>query len=51
MSAAPNAVQVVRIFGHGLNPEFVLQREPGKYNEAAFRGLDRVLDAAARWVR
>ena len=37
------------MFGHGINSTLALQPEPGVYDETAFVGLDRVIDAAAQY--
>ena len=37
------------MFGHGINSTLALQPQAGVYNETAFVGLDKVIDAASVW--
>ena len=37
---------VMRTWAHSVNAQYALQTVPGKYSEAAFRGLDLLLDEA-----
>jgi mannan endo-1,4-beta-mannosidase len=38
----------MRTWVHPVNPQYALQTAPGEYSEAAFRGLDYVLDEARK---
>jgi hypothetical protein len=44
--AVNSNLNVMRAFAHGVSPQYAIQTSPGVYNEAMFRGLDFVLDAA-----
>ena len=37
---------VMRMWSHGVTPEFATQTAPGVYNEAMLRGLDYAMDEA-----
>ncbi|KAK9848172.1 hypothetical protein WJX84_006623, partial [Apatococcus fuscideae] len=47
-SAAASSMNVMRMFAHGVRPDFSLQVLPGEYNERAFRAMDQILDEAAK---
>lgn len=38
----------MRIFAFTVNPQYALQTKPGVYSEAAFKGLDYILDEASK---
>jgi mannan endo-1,4-beta-mannosidase len=41
-------LNVLRTWAHPVSPQYALQPAPGQYNEAAFRGLDYLLDEARK---
>ncbi|PRW59651.1 nitrilase 2 isoform A [Chlorella sorokiniana] len=43
-----NGFNVMRTWAHTVNPQFAMQTAPGRYNEAALRGLDYLLDEARK---
>ncbi|KAK9861966.1 hypothetical protein WJX84_012076 [Apatococcus fuscideae] len=47
-TAAANSLTVMRMFAHGVHPDFPLQIAPGEYNEKAFKALDYILDEASK---
>lgn len=47
--ASAAGLNVVRIWGHTNHKKFPFQATPGVYNEAAFRGLDFVLNEARQF--
>mmetsp|Transcript_10777 Transcript_10777/g.32342 ORF Transcript_10777/g.32342 Transcript_10777/m.32342 type:complete len:600 (-) Transcript_10777:893-2692(-) len=47
--ASGMGLNVMRIFAHTTDPNFVLQTAPGEYNEKVFKALDFVLVEARRY--
>ena len=39
---------VIRVWAHGVLPQYSLMRGPGNYSEAVFAGLDYMLDEARK---
>lgn len=46
--AAENKLNVLRTWAHTVSPQYALELSPGEYSEAAFRGLDYLLNEARK---
>ena len=47
-AAVQVGLTVMRMWSHGVTPEFATQTAPGVYNEAMLRGLDYAMDEARK---